>query len=194
MPLPGEENLIKELKSRNPEALTQVIHEHAAVLVRAALGLGFPEPQAQDLVQSVFTAFLEALDRFEGRSSVRTYLFGILYRKAHESWRFQSRELPTDPVDKIFEGRFAPSGHWNRPPRGPEDEALSEELTRLISQCLQGLNPVQRAAFHLKEVDREPGESICNILGVSDTHLRVLLFRARNRMRECLEETWKGKS
>lgn len=181
---------LSRLKNRDPEAISQVVKAHAGDLLRAALGMGLGLAEAEDLVQSIFTAFLEALDRFEGRSSVRTYLFGILYRKMWERGRQKSRELPVDPSDALFDGRFDSLHHWSRPPKGPQEEAETRETAELIRRCLEGLTDQQRAAFQLKEAARESSESICNILGIENTHLRVLLFRARNKLRECLESKW----
>ena len=185
-----EKTLLDNLKERKSEALTQVVEEHTEVLLRGALGRGLPPVEAEELVQETFVTFLEVVARFEGRSSVRTFLFGILYRKAMERGRKRSRELPTDPIDEVFEKRFGSFGGWSTPPRGPDEEALTKETSVLISECLKDLTPDQRSAFHLKEVDRESSESVCNILDVTATYLRVLLFRARNKLRECLEEKW----
>lgn len=184
--------LLEGLRRRDPAALSAVVRENAGPLLRGARALGLPTADAEELVQDTFTAFLEALDRFEGRSSVRTFLFGILYRKSMERGRKASRELPTDPADEVFEGRFGRWGHWSRPPRGPEKEADLEEAARLIADCLERLPTQQRAAFVLKEIDREPSEAVRNELGVEDTHLRVLLFRARAKLRDCLEGKWAG--
>ncbi len=184
------ESSLEALKARRPEAVAAVVREHAGFLLRAARGLGLPQADAEELVQDSFAAFLQALPRFEGRSTARTFLYGILFRKALELRRKQRRELATDPVDAVFDGRFGAWGHWSRPPAGPEREAEAKEVERLLAECLDGLSPQQRAAFVLKEVEQEPSEAVRNVLEVGDTHLRVLLFRARNKLRECLEKKW----
>lgn len=187
---PVESVLLKDLRSKKSEAIRDVVNEHTEVLLRAAFGLGLPESEAEELVQQTFVTFLEVVGRFEGRSTVRTFLFGILYRKAMERSRKRSRELATDPVDQVFEKRFGAMGMWASVPRGPDEEALTKETGVLIRECLEGLPETQRAAFYLREVERESAESIRNILEVSDTNLRVLMFRARNKLRECLEKRW----
>jgi RNA polymerase sigma-70 factor (ECF subfamily) len=68
---------VARLRARDPATLARAVEEHARPLYRAARGMGFDEAEAEDLVQDVFTTFLETLDRFEGRSQVRTWLFGI---------------------------------------------------------------------------------------------------------------------
>ncbi|MDE2292918.1 MAG: sigma-70 family RNA polymerase sigma factor [Elusimicrobia bacterium] len=184
------EPALPDLRARKREALEAVVRENAGPLLRGAMALGLGEGEAEDLVQEAFTAFLAAVERFEGRSSVRTFLFGILYNKARERGRLRAREVATDPVDAVFESRFDARGHWTRPPRGPDDEALSAETDRLLAECLKGLPEAQRAAFQLKEVEGLEPAQACNALAVTATHLRVLLFRARHRLRECLEGKW----
>jgi RNA polymerase sigma-70 factor, ECF subfamily len=181
---------LDKLRQRDPEALGAVVREHAADLYRTARGLGLQDAEAEDLVQATFVVLLDSAGRFEGRSSLRTYLFGILYRKALEQGRRRSRELAVDPADQLFEQRFTAWGHWAARPKGPDEESAAAEISRLLGQCLDELNDQQRAAFQLKEIEGEDNASICNALGVTDTHLRVLLFRARNRLRECVEKRW----
>lgn len=183
---------MRDLRDGRKEAIAEVVRAHAGALLRSAQAMGLPEADAEELVQASFAAFLEAARRFEGRSSVRTFLFGILYHKALERSRLAGRELLTDPADRVFEGRFKWWGHWSRPPAGPEREADVKEIAQLIARCLEALPGLQRAAFQLKEIEREPSASVRNILGVEDTHLRVLLFRARVKLRECIEDKWKA--
>lgn len=186
-----DRDTLKRLQERNPEAVAAAVRAYAGDLLRGALGLGLSETDAEELVQDTFAALLEGAARFEGRSTLKTYLFGILYRKALEHRRLKSREAATDPADGLFEERFSAFGHWNRPPQGPEQEADTREIAELIAACLEGLAPQQRAVFHLKEVLHETAEDICNVLSVSDTNLRVLLFRARSRLRGCIEAKWR---
>jgi len=181
---------LARLRRRDPEAVEQAVRSNAGGLLNAAWGLGLARAEAEDLVADVFADFLDAAPRFEGRSSLKTFLFGILYNQALARARQKGRELATDPVDAVFDRRFNAVGHWSRPPEGPEPETLAREAADFVEQCLGRLGPLQKAAFVLKEVEGEPKPAICNALNLSDTHLRVLLFRARNKLRECLEEKW----
>ena len=163
---------------------------YANALLGAAWGQGWRGTDAEDLVQATFVTFLEASERFEGRSSLKTYLFGILYNKSLEKRREVNREVAVDPIDAVFEQRFGTWGIWRTLPRGPEDEAQAKETAGLLEECLEILPTQQRMAFFLREVEHESTEAMCNILRVSVTHLGVILFRARNKLRECVQKKW----
>ena len=144
-------------------------------------------PQADDLVQEVFVTFLNGLDRFEGRAEVRTWLFGILHHKIQERRRMQAREELHDSIDEIFESRFDARGNWTRPPVEPDREAASREAGAAIRDCLDGLSPLQRAVFQLRQVEDLSAAEVGKILGQTITHVGVLLHRARTRLRACLD-------
>lgn len=185
--------LLAAIRERDERALASMIETCTDPLLGAAWGLGWSGPEAEDLVQETLLTFLKDPGKFEGRSSLKTYLTGILYMKSKERRRTFRREDPTDPVDEVFENRFAKGGWWRTQPRGPEDLALSSETIQTVMECAQGLSEDQRMAFYLKEVEHESTDMICNALGVSVTHLGVLLFRARNKIRECVQKRWDGK-
>jgi RNA polymerase sigma-70 factor (ECF subfamily) len=181
---------LNKLRARDPELLTHIITDHTEVMLRTAWGLGWRGTDAEELVQATLATFLEAIQRFEGRSSTRTFLLGILYMKALEARRAGGRELPADPIDEVFEKRFGYAGIWCTMPRGPEDEASTKETALILEQCLEALPVQQRMAFFLKEVEHESTETLCKILDLTVTHLGVLLFRARNKLRECVQRKW----
>ena len=178
------------LRKRDPGVLDELVRTHTEPLFAGALALGFWAVNAEELVQKTFVAFLEALDRFEGRSQVRTYLFGILYNKASTSRRRAGKETSQDQTDPLFADRFNGMGMWTKPPKGPEEAALSAEIREWVARCADALPVNQRLAFFLRESEGQSADEICNVLSVSDTNLRVLLFRARVRLRECLEKKW----
>ena len=184
---------IEDLRSRKPEVLTALVDDNLPNLLAGALALGLSRVDAEEVVQETFVAFLSGLDRFEGRSSLRTYLFGILYHKAANLRAKNRREEATDDIEAVFDARFAADGMWSRPPRGPEEEVLDGEIREWVQRCAEGLSDDQRAVFFLKEVDGEEPEAICNALGVSTTNFRVLLHRAKLKLRECLERNWEKK-
>ena len=155
-------------------------------ILRAAAGAGLEGQLAEDVAQSTFLTFLETAHKFEGRSRVRTWLFGILYRKVAEARR-KAREQATEDIDTVFEQQFDSNGSWIQPPRPVDSELYASEVRREIDGCLETVPTKQRMAFVLREVEELDTKEICKILDVTRTNLGVLLHRARMRLRECLE-------
>jgi RNA polymerase sigma-70 factor (ECF subfamily) len=179
---------VARLQAGDAAALEAAVHAYLPQILRAARGAGLDDQRAQDVTQSVFLTFIQSIGRFEGRSHVRTWLFGILYRKLSETWRAVKRENQADDIDDVMEHRFAPDGTWARPPRAADQSTLDAEIRAHLAECLDEVPQRQRMAFLLREVDGFSTEEICNVLEVTDTNLGVLLFRVRNRLRECLEK------
>jgi RNA polymerase sigma-70 factor (ECF subfamily) len=186
---PGEDQaaLAARIRERDQDAIKEVVHAYLPQILRAALGAGLDRPLAEDVTQSTFATFIESAHRFEGRSHVRTWLFGILYKKIAEAWRRQRRDRETDDIDEVFEQRFDRNGFWTRPPRPVDADVFDKEVRKGIDECLEQVPFKQRMAFVLREVEELDSEQICNILEVTRTNLGVLLHRVRNRLRECLE-------
>ena len=181
---------IRELKERRPGAVEALVEEFASPLLAAARSWGLSMPDAEEAVQDALVDFLSALERFEGRSTLKTFLFGVLYHKCSERRRKAAREQATEDIEGAFDARFGLFGIWNCLPRGPEEEAVNAELKEWLVRCASGLAFDQRAAFQMKAAEGKSTEEICKILGVTPTNLGVLLFRARNKLRECLEKKW----
>lgn len=184
------EEQVRDLRARKNGAMEKLVDTYTQPLMAGAFAMGFSESDAEELVQETFVAFLKAVERFEGRSQLKTYLFGILYNKASDMRRKRYREESLDEIQEDFEKRFDSKGMWAQPPQGPEDSALNKEIQGWIEKCAEKLSARQREAFFLSEVEGESYEAICNILGVTYTNLRVLMYRARMGLRECLEKNW----
>ena len=167
--------------------LASLVGEHGRPLYRAARGMGFREDEAEDMVQDVFVTFLSSLDRFEGRSQLRTWLFGMLHNKTLERRRKRGQEEQHDPIDEVFESKFDSNGKWSAPPQDLLRLMESKRLGEAIAHCLDGLPLTQRSVFVLREMEGVETEEVCKILEVTITNMGVLMHRARNRLRECLE-------
>ena len=153
-------------------------------LVHAA-GLG--EDDAYDAAQAALLVFIERAEDFDGRAPVLSWLMGILYRKVQEQRRSLGREEPASVQDEEFEQRFDSEGMWTRPPVSPEAYTASEQAMTWLADCLKQLADRRRLAFVLREVEQLDTPEICKILDMSPNTLGVLLFRARNALRECME-------
>lgn len=184
---PARDELAAAIRRRDAVALRGVVELYLPQVMRAARGAGLPREEAEEVTQETFTTFLEIAPRFEGRSHVRTFLFGILYRKVSERRRSLGRDRQHDSIDEVMESRFAADGSWSRPPATADALLRTEEVRRALEDCLSGSPENQRIAFHLREVEGLSTEEICKILEVTATNLGVMLYRLRNRTRECLE-------
>lgn len=183
---------LASLRRHDPEALGAAVRDHARPLFRSARALGFSEDEAEDLVQDVFVTFLEKIESFEGRSQLRTWLIGILHHKALEHRRLQSADRKCDALDDVLESRFDTQGKWVKPPADLERLFESKRTGEIIRGCMEKLPPNQRAAFALREIEGLETAEICKILAVTITNLGVLFYRARTRLRECLESVGKS--
>ena len=152
---------------------------------------------AEDLVQETFLAALQARDRYQGRSSERTWLAGILKHKIMNYFYKASREKPVQYDGQMTDGSenpFNDQGNWQSPAIGPREwtgdpsQILErKEFWDVLTRCLAELPPRLAQAFSLRELDDLDSKEICKILNVSATNLGVMLYRARSRLRRCLE-------
>jgi len=192
--MPASSDVAAALRAGDSVVLRAVIETYLPHVLRAARGAGLSPQDAEDVTQETFSTFLEIVPRFEGRSQVRTFLFGILYRKIAEARRGLARDRRHDPIDDVFESRFAADGGWSRPPAAADALMRRDEIRRFLAECLEASPAAQRMAFHLREVEGLKRREICKILDVSSTNLDVMLHRLRNRTRECLESKMVGPS
>ncbi len=184
----SDPEFLARLKRRDPPALEELVETYLPQLLRAGRGMGFSREESEDIAQSVFAAMIEALDRFSGRSHIRTYLFGIFYNKVSEHLRESQKAQQSDPIEEVMESKFDTRGNWRQPPADVERQLYSQEAGKIIQECLEGIPRAQRIAFYLREVEEMRTPEICKKLGITSTNLGVLLFRARNRLRECVEK------
>jgi RNA polymerase sigma-70 factor (ECF subfamily) len=173
-----------------PQDIQSLIERHTTSLMRAAFSLNFNESEAEELVQATFCAYLDGGHRYEKRSQLLTYLFGILYNKARETRRRRDRYDSLDAIEEKFESHFDAEDHWDQPSMEAmtevEKQVQSSALGALLKECLEGLTDVMAMAFTLKEVEGVASAQICTILDITPSHLGVTLFRARNKLRDCL--------
>jgi RNA polymerase sigma-70 factor (ECF subfamily) len=175
------------IRAGEPAELEAVARECLPGLVRAALASGLPRDRAEDAVQASLLVFVQRAASYDGRARVCSWIHGILARKIMEERRGAQRVVREEDIDGVMESRFDANGSWIRPPRGPGDALARGELQRELGACLDELPERQRIAFALREVEGMRTDEVCKILEVTANNLGVLLFRARNGLRECLE-------
>jgi RNA polymerase sigma-70 factor, ECF subfamily len=194
----NEAALVAKLRAGDEAAFRALIEMYHAMLVRVARMYVSTQAVAEEVAQETWLAVLQGIDRFEGRSSLKTWLFRILTNRAKTRGIREGRSLPfsaLEPDEPAVEGeRFHGGdhnwpGHWAAPPAGfPEERLIARETREVIERAIEGLPPTQRAVISLRDVEGWSAEEVCNALTVSETNQRVLLHRARAAVRAALEQ------
>jgi RNA polymerase sigma-70 factor (ECF subfamily) len=178
---------VAAIQRRDAAVLEREVRRCLPQLLRAARAAGLSGVRAEDAVQSSLLVFLQRAPEYDGRARVCTWIHGILVRKIWEERRGEGHDARHEAIDDVVESRFDASGSWIRPPQAPLEALARGEVRRELEACLERLPVRQRLVFTMREVEGlEPAE-ICKMLEVSANNLGVLLFRARNGLRECLE-------
>lgn len=178
---------VAAVRRSDPATLEAVARECIPGLLRTARAAGLSSDRAEDAVQASLLVFIQRAADYDGRARLSTWIHGILMRKVWEERRGLGRENEMEDIDRLVESRFDAAGNWSRPPQGPLEALAHGEFRRELTACLDRLPDRQRVAFTLREVEGFETAEICKILDVSANNLGVLLFRARNGLRECLE-------
>ncbi len=208
---PADElRLIEALRRRDEDAFAALIDRYHASLLRLAQLYVPDRAAAEEVVQETWVGVLKGIDRFEGRSSLKTWLFRILTNIAKTRGVRESRNIPfsdlwdadAEPFEPAVEAeRFNPPdhprwpGHWAESPLSwgehPEERLLSRETRATIQAAIDRLPPAQREVITLRDVEGWSSEEVCNTLLISETNQRVLLHRARSKVRRALEQYFK---
>jgi len=172
------------------------VEAYGDVLYRYALSR-LRDPQvAESIVQEALLAALESRASFAGRSSERTWLVGILKHKIYDHFRRQAREPSFEDVEELQEAEvsFTPQGRWLQEPGrwdpSPEVALEDAQLWAALDRCVEALPPRLAQIFTLREMEGIKGPELCKLLGITTTNLGVMLYRARARLRSCLEQSY----
>jgi RNA polymerase sigma-70 factor, ECF subfamily len=183
-----------------------LVRRYQGPLLRLALLYARSHAVAEEMVQEAWLGMLQGLERFERRSSFKTWLFRILVNRARTRAEREGRTVPFSALGNAAlepaEPAVAPARflgpdhpewplHWAVPPNSwgdsPEEQFLQRETLDLIEQAIAALPPAWREVITLRDVEGLTAEEVCNVLGISETNQRVLLHRARSRVRGVLE-------
>ena len=198
--------LVAALREGDEAAFTWLLDRYHAPLHRTARVYVATDSQADEVVQETWVAVLRGIDRFEQRSSLKTWLYRILMNIARTRGVKESRTIPfssaANVLDEGAEPTFAPDrfrppddpdwpGHWRAFPldweHQPEPRLLAGETLSLVATAIRQLPPSQRAVLTLRDVDGWSSVEVCNALGLTETNQRVLLHRGRAKVRRALE-------
>jgi RNA polymerase sigma-70 factor (ECF subfamily) len=173
--------------------IEELVAEHSSAMLRLALIHSPSRAVAEEVVQETWIAVLRSLHTFEGRSSLRTWICRILINTARRRAAREGRSVPFSavieeggepPVDR---SRFA-GGHWVEFPVDPAERVLGAEVRDQIARAIDGLGSPQREVIVLRDVEGWPAEEVCEALELTPGNQRVLLHRARAKVRQALED------
>jgi RNA polymerase sigma-70 factor (ECF subfamily) len=196
--------LVAALRAGDEAAFVRLVDRYHGSLLRLAR-LYVAPAAAEDVVQETWLGVLRALDRFEGRASLKTWLFRILVNRARTRAARDARTIPfsrlvqleTETTESAVDpARFLSAddpcwpGHWLLPPSAeelPEQRLLAGELRERVRAAVAALPPAQREVVTLHDVEGWTAHEVCRLLGLSDANQRVLLHRGRSKVRAALE-------
>jgi RNA polymerase sigma-70 factor, ECF subfamily len=189
----AEAELVEKLREGDEAAFVALAGRHQAAMLRLAAAFVPSTAVAEEVVQDTWMAVLRGLDGFAGRSSFKTWLLHILVNRAKSAGMGEARSLPIgDAGPAVDRSRFDAAGAWMAPPRhwveDSEDRLLATGLHDRLELALKRLPERQRAIVLLRDVDGLSSDEVCGVLGITAGNQRVLLHRARGRLREAVEE------
>jgi RNA polymerase sigma-70 factor, ECF subfamily len=187
--------LLERLRAGDEQAFVSLVDRYDRALRRVARSFVRTDSSADEVVQETWLGVVTGIGAFEGRSSLRTWIFRILVNRARTRATRDARSVPfsaleTDEGPAVEPSAFCTEGRWiSAPPRldgDPETGLLSAELRRHLREAVEGLSPDQRAVITLRDLVGMPAKEVCDLLDLTDANQRVLLHRARARVRTAL--------
>lgn len=200
VPSVDEREQLAALRAGDERAFAALVDLHGAAMLRVARLYVRDRAAAEEAVQEAWLGVFRGIERFEGRSSLRTWLLRIVANVARTKGVREARSVPFsalgDDGPSVPEERFRGpeerwAGHWASPPDEwgrPEQELLTAETRSRLAAAIGGLPDAQRQVISLRDVEGWSADEVCNVLGLSETNQRVLLHRARTKVRAALDE------
>jgi RNA polymerase sigma-70 factor (ECF subfamily) len=205
----AQDQLIARLRRGDEGAFDELVNQHHSVLIRMAMGYVADREVAEEVVQDTWMAVIESLNRFEGRSSLRTWICGILIHKAKDRGvrekrhtTFSGFESYDDDNDEAVDpSRFQQSGewagHWAFPPQPwddqtPEKLLASQQAINAMNKAIEALPAPLKEVLILRDVEGVEAKEVCEMLKITETNLYVRLHRARERVRVAVETYLSG--
>ena len=198
-----DDALLERLRSGDEDAFGVLLDGWSGGMLRLARSFVSTEESAADVVQETWLAVIEGIDRFEGRSSLKTWVYRILTNTAKRRGVREHKVVPMSSVDDsrptVDPSRFRPAGDpfpghwWDFPPAwpSPEQGLLTAEVRTHLTDALAELPERQRVVVVLRDIEGCPYDEVCELLGITPANQRVLLHRARAFLRGKLEEYYR---
>ena len=202
-PPASDEELLFELLAGREQAFCELVGRHHRAMVGVA-AMYVPSSVAEEVVQETWLAVLQGVHRFEGRSSLKTWIFRILVNQARSRGVREKRSTPVSSLtaardedgaavgaDRFLEEGHRWAGHWVEPPKPwtdvPAEQLMGAETRAVAEQAMEALPVRQREVIRLRDVEGWSSDEVCEALGISAVNQRVLLHRARSRVRAELD-------
>ena len=200
-PEEGDAYVLDALRRGDEAAFSRLVDLHHASMVRVALLYVGSAAAAEEVAQEAWLGVLQGLSRFEGRCTLKGWIFAIVANCAKSRGARDKRMVPLSSLAQDDEGgasvepdRFLEDGHprwpghWSQPPQAWDaDELVSRETLEAIATAMETLPPMQRAVMTMRDVEDLGSDETCRVLGISEANQRVLLHRARSKVRKALE-------
>jgi RNA polymerase sigma-70 factor (ECF subfamily) len=195
-----ERALIQQLLAGDQQAYRHVVRAYHGVMTSMARAIVGPAAAA-DVVQDAWIAVVRALPRFEGRSSLRTWVLQIVSNTAKTRRRKEQRSIAAGDAGEVEDlalaGRFQADGHWQLPPAhwqtsSPEQHLEQDQLRSVIEQAVEKLPESQKTVLTLCDIEGVDMDEVCKILEVTESNGRVLLHRARTRVWSAIDRFQRG--
>lgn len=188
-----ESELLTRLRAGDEQAFADLVARYHPAMVRLALLHVRSRAVAEEVAQDAWLGLLRGIDRFEGRSTLRTWLFRIVVNRAISAGVRERMHLPVGEDElETADGRFSQDGWWVTPPTHWSDEVLDRvaapALVARVREVIAELPPMQRDVVTLRDVEGLSAADTCAVLGISDLSQRVQLHKARGRIRSVLEQ------
>jgi RNA polymerase sigma-70 factor, ECF subfamily len=187
----AETSLVDRLRGGDESAFVTLVGRYHQPMLRLARSIVSSDAVAEEAVQDAWLGVVRGIERFEGRSSFKTWLFRILVNRARSASTKEERLVPLDAGPAVDAGRFDAGGQWADPVaqwRTEFDDRLEAAVwAPILKTALEQLPSRQRTVVVLRDVEGLSGDEVCGVLGISAGNQRILLHRGRSRMRELLD-------
>jgi RNA polymerase sigma-70 factor (ECF subfamily) len=188
----GDDELLEGLRAGDEEAFVALVGRHNHALFYVARSFVQSDAIAEEVVQDTWMAVVRGLSKFEGRSSIKTWLVSIAVNRARSTGTREGRVRPLSSSEAAVDpNRFDTKGHWITPPEyfveDAEDRVVAGLLSESIRSSLENLPESQRQVVTLRDVEGLDSKEVCQLLEISEVNQRVLLHRGRSRLRQDLE-------
>ena len=183
--------LVARLRSGDEEAFRFLVARYHTSLLRLAQTMVPSRAVAEEVVQDTWLGLVRGINRFEGRSSLRTWLFHVLVNRARSTGVHERRPATgTTAGPTVDPSRFGPQGNWADPPvpwpDDIDDRLVAQDLAERIRPRIDELPDMQRQVVTLRDVEGLGSPEVCELLGISEGNQRVILHRARSSVRQQL--------